>query len=120
MDIREAIRIHLQWKVELEWMLCGKQPLEPQRLAQVDACEFGRWLHGEARSLYGEAPALQQAVQEHARFHAVCSEVADCIQDGRREQAARLLSPGGDFSRASHAIVEALDDLARLTSHPQV
>ncbi|MCB1887422.1 MAG: CZB domain-containing protein [Rhodocyclaceae bacterium] len=114
MDIRDAIRRHLEWKVALEWMLCGQQPVNPAQLAQPDQCALGHWLTGEATALYGGTPALAQAIEAHERFHDICGQVAVHLQAGEREAAADLLQAGGVFTQASREIIGALDDLARL------
>ncbi len=113
MDIREAIRRHLEWKVRLEWMLCGHQPLDAAGLSRHDQCELGGWLAGEAATRYGGDPSLTKAIDAHHRFHEICGAIAGAIESGERDRAVSLLTPGGAFTQASWAIVEALDELAR-------
>lgn len=118
MDIDEALRHHLEWKIALRWMLCGHQPIDAERLARDDVCELGRWLAGEAGARFRGSLALERARRAHSEFHRACAAVIQRSADGDPLAASALLDPGGAFSTASEEIAAALQALKRSSSAP--
>ena len=54
MDLSEAIRTHVEWKMRLRGAMKSEALLDAGTMERDDHCHFGRWLHGEARDKYGQ------------------------------------------------------------------
>ena len=82
MDLDTAIQKHAQWKFKFTSHLRSVQmgepvePLDAGTIAKDKCCEYGKWLHGEAKSQYGPKPAYVRCVAAHAEFHAEAGKIA--------------------------------------------
>ncbi|TVR96807.1 MAG: hypothetical protein EA406_11070 [Rhodospirillales bacterium] len=90
----------------------GAGRLQPELVAQDDACDLGRWLRGEAAVLR-HRPEYWRAVVAHANFHKCAAEVVRLANEGRRTEAESVLAAGGPLRMASKALVESVSDLKR-------
>ena len=116
MDLNDAIRLEVSWKVRFQHAIRSGDPLYVEIIARDDCCEFGRWLYQQAIALHGALPHFQPCVDTHALFHAQAARVAQAINDRRIEDAERLLAPGEAYSQAAEAVAEAIGRLKRSIS----
>ena len=112
MNFEDAIKAHTFWKVTLRWMINGQRPIDPQTIAVDQACELGRWIHGEGQK-YRHLPLFATLLGEHAEFHRVAAEVVEMIQSGNILGAEAMLEPEGRFTAASQHTIDAIRALQR-------
>jgi len=111
LDLDRAAEAHLAWRVKLLRAIESGDTLDAETISADNCCELGKWLHGDARKLYGVAPALTNLVRAHATFHCEAGKVAQVINDGRMDQASAMLSAASPFANASQVVGIALHKL---------
>jgi hypothetical protein len=84
------------------------QKREQLNLAEVQAdncCEFGRWLHGDAKEQFGQLASFKTCVELHAAFHQEAGRVAQDINAGNFLEANKMIvSMDGPYAQASGAL----------------
>ena len=68
-DLNEAIRKHARWKTWFQQAVSAGEPLDVAILAKDNQCDLGKWLYGEAQSLYGMRPSHALCLTRHAAIH---------------------------------------------------
>jgi len=111
MDLNEAIQKHAQWKFRFHQALLKKESMDAGVIAKDNQCELGNWLHGEAKTLYGQRKVHAQCLARHADFHTEAGKVAAVVNARRTDEAERMLANGSQFSEASKAVSVALIEL---------
>ena len=107
MDFADAIRAHVAWKVRLRMVLDGQgERMSSDEAARDDACDLGRWIHGEGRRHFSK-PAYRELKEVHARFHQVAAEVLAASERGDRRAAEAGLE-GAEYVKSSSAVVAAI------------
>ncbi len=107
MDFGDAIRAHVEWKLRLRMLLDGQgEPMSRDVVARDDACELGRWIHGQGR-VYLEDPAYAELKEAHARFHQAAAEIVRLAEGGDQQRAVASLETG-EYSKRSAAVVAAI------------
>lgn len=113
MNFDEAVAAHIKWKARLRANLDGAgEALDPATIARDDACDLGKWIHGDG-SRY-KALAEHQALHAvHARFHKCAAEIVTKNAQGMNAEAESLMASGGDFSRTSTETISAIMAMQR-------
>ncbi len=120
MNLTDAINAHTDWKIRLRGAISDRASLDVQVIARDDCCEFGDWLHGNARDRFGALPAHQECVVAHAKFHRCAADVAEAINAGEYSKAERMLDAGTAYALASRAIVLSIETLRlQISQHGQ-
>jgi hypothetical protein len=105
-----AIQAHSNWKLHLA-ANCGNSPhekIDVAVLAKDNACELGKWLHGEGRA-YATHARFRELLDAHAAFHRSASALAAMIDKEKAKDALALInSHDSEFGKFSHRVVAAL------------
>jgi methyl-accepting chemotaxis protein len=117
MDLNDAIQKHAQWKFKFHSNLGLLQqgelaePLNVEAISKDNRCEFGAWLHGEAKTKFVQSPAYQKCVNSHAEFHLEASKIAAAINAQKASEAERMMAAGSAFSEVSKRVGVAIIEL---------
>jgi methyl-accepting chemotaxis protein len=117
MDLNSAIQKHAQWifkfQSDLKMMELGgtNEPLDVATISKDNCCEFGVWLHGEAKSLYMQQPAYARCVAAHAEFHTEAGKIAAAINAKKMADAERMMAAGSPFKEISKKVGVAIIEL---------
>ncbi|MFN3567165.1 MAG: methyl-accepting chemotaxis protein, partial [Burkholderiaceae bacterium] len=112
-DFAKAVEAHRAWKVKLRQAITKKEKLDAATIRRDDCCALGQWLHGEGGRRWGTQPAFVDLLGKHRDFHHAAGEVAETINRGAYEAAARLLGAGSRFAQASNDTVAAIQRAQR-------
>jgi len=113
MDLNNAVQKHAEWKVKLRSAIAKHEQMDVVTLARDDRCELGHWLHGEARTRFGQLGAHSDCVHKHQAFHDEVAKVATAVNAGRFAQAQDMLGASTGFSKASSALSVAFLQLRK-------
>jgi len=111
LDLNDAIRKHAEWKFKFRNALHDGTALDAGAISTDNNCEFGKWLHGEARQAFGEEKAYPTCVAEHAAFHRAAGKVALAVNAKQKEQVEKLIAPGSEFAETSKKVSVAIIEL---------
>lgn len=117
-DGNTAIDAHVKWKERLENRITGvgSKSLTVEAVSRDDLCALGVWLNGEGKDHYGTAPGFDAVRQTHTRFHRCAGEVLAMADQGRPDEALRMIEEG-EYVQASDDVTAALVDLFSRTGH---
>ena len=110
MDFSAAIRAHANWRLRLSTYCQGgqKETINIQALAKDNACELGKWLHGEGQK-YASDPKLGELISAHSAFHLSAAAIAAMAQSGRQKEAERHLNSNeSQYAKLSIQVVGIL------------
>lgn len=113
MDLENAVQVHAQWKVKLRTAITKQEGLDAKVIGVDNACELGKWLHGDAKGKYGKLASYTECVSAHAAFHKAAGQVAQVITDKKYDEAIKMLENGTSFAKASTAVGVALGKLKK-------
>nr|WP_256484012.1 CZB domain-containing protein [Treponema sp. OMZ 788] len=111
MNLSNAVKVHVDWKVKLRAAISTKEKLDVGIISKDSECEFGKWLHGEAKTKYGHLSSYKECLAKHAAFHAEAGKVASAINDGSFTKAEAMLNTASSFNTASNEITAAVNAL---------
>ena len=111
MDLNEAIQKHAQWKFKFTAALRSNEALDAATIAKDNYCEFGKWLHEDAKFVYQALPSYSSCVANHAAFHREAGKVAAAINAKKPTEAERMMGPGTPFTVTSKAVAVAIIEL---------
>jgi len=103
LDLNAAIQKHAEWKYKFRNSMQSNTALDPQAISKDNNCEFGKWLHGEARLAYGSHKSYPDCVAEHAAFHRAAGKVAQAVNAKQKEKVEQLMAPGSEFDQSSRS-----------------
>ncbi len=108
--IQKAIAAHTGWKGRLRTAVTsGKSEVAPGAVAVDNGCDFGRWLYGSELSAQEKGTESYRKVKElHAQFHKEAAKVLELAVTGQKDKAAQLIGLGGNYSKISHELTDAL------------
>ncbi|MGE0372970.1 MAG: CZB domain-containing protein [Gammaproteobacteria bacterium] len=109
-ELARAIGAHGMWKTRLKQTIeTGKTDISVDLIRQDDQCTFGKWLHGAGISEQDKASNHYRTVKDlHAKFHKCAARVADQALAGKRAEADRMLSLGGEYTEVSAKLTAAM------------
>jgi len=83
--------------------------VDPQAIADPDACKLGRWMRIMPERIK-KMPTFERLEAAHNQFHLLAGAMTQALHVGDKVQAKYILE--GELTAASHAIDQALDELA--------
>ncbi len=110
-DLNNAIKRHVEWKVKLRTAIDLHEKLDAETISKDNKCEFGEWLHSEATEKYRNLPSFAVCLAKHAQFHKEAGKVASTINAGKFEEAELMLNSDSSFSAASSEVASAVTAL---------
>ncbi|OIO56010.1 MAG: hypothetical protein COX57_11650 [Alphaproteobacteria bacterium CG_4_10_14_0_2_um_filter_63_37] len=113
--LRDAKKAHMRW-VMLAQALTEGVPVEKKFVPmEPDACDFGRWYHGEGLLLMGFAE-YGEIKSPHVALHHLYQEIFELLF-GRdhKSWAARLLSPNALNRHNMEAAQALMSELRRIS-----
>lgn len=111
MDLCNAIQKHAEWKFKFRNAIHANETLDAAAISKDNNCEVGKWLYGEAKTLYGRRPIHAKCLAAHAAFHVEAGKVAVAVNAKKVDETERMLSAGSGFSEASKKVGVALIEL---------
>jgi methyl-accepting chemotaxis protein len=108
MDLDHANMAHAQWKVKLRSAISAKEAMDTATISKDNKCEFGQWLHGDAKAKFGHLSSYGKCVAAHAAFHIEAGKVATLINAKRYDDAAAMLGMGTPFAESSGNVTTAI------------
>jgi len=117
LDLENAIQKHAEWKFKFRTALSTLEPMDAIAIAKDNCCEFGKWLHGEARIQYGKFKSYQRCIADHAAFHIEAGKVAKAINAKKKDEAESMLASGSAYGEASKrvgiSIIELINEIRK-------
>jgi methyl-accepting chemotaxis protein len=107
-DIAEVKTAHLAWRSKLEGVLNGSSSLRPEEVTSHHACEFGKWFYSDAGQALAGLPGFDDVEHCHEDVHSYARQIVELIQDGRQDEANKLMEA---FEEARRCLFIALDQL---------
>jgi len=110
MNFSSAIQAHTNWKLRLygNCRNSSKDVIDISTLGKDNACELGKWLHGDAQQ-HTSDPQFGELISSHAAFHRSAASVAAMIEGGKRTEAEALLnSTESEYCKLSLRVVGIL------------
>ena len=105
----KAIMAHNLWKGRLRASLSGGALPDEEMVRRDDACDLGKWIHGEGRQCQ-EMLEYKEILSAHARFHQAAGDVIKLVKASKTLEAAQELDKG-EFTIASVGVMLALEKL---------
>jgi methyl-accepting chemotaxis protein len=110
-DLNDAIQKHAQWKFKFRNALHANETMDAAAISKDNNCEFGKWLHVEAKALYGKNATYAKCLAGHAAFHVEAGKVAAAVNAKKKDEAERLMSAGSRFAEASMRVGVSIIEL---------
>lgn len=111
MDLNAAMQKHAEWKFKFRNAIFSNETMDAAAISKDNQCEMGKWLHGEAKTLYGKSPAYARCLADHAAFHAEAGKVAATINARKHEEAEKMVSTASVFADASRKVSLSIVEL---------
>jgi methyl-accepting chemotaxis protein len=116
MDAKEIIAAHRGWKDKFRTAMATREILDLDIIGSDCCCEFGHWLHTDARREFGHLAAYQDCVDCHAEFHVEAARVAILINQGRLFIADRMMAAGTPYATLSERLSMSVIALLNATA----
>jgi hypothetical protein len=111
-QIDQAIAAHGYWKEYLRNAIKTGQIDTPVETIRSDnQCIFGKWLDSSLLTPMEEASPHYKTVKErHAEFHRTAACVVELVLAGKKDDAERMMSLGGEYAKVSAELTTAMMD----------
>jgi hypothetical protein len=116
MDLNNAMQKHTEWKIKLRSAISKQETLDVATISRDNCCEFGIWLHGEAKMKFNRLASYTDCVTKHASFHVAAGKVAATINSKKYTEAEAMLGVGSTYTTASSAVGVAIMRLKKEAS----
>jgi len=103
-DLSNAIQKHAEWKFKFRAALQNNELMDAATISTDNNCEFGKWLHGEAKAQFGNDDSYAKCVAAHAAFHVEAGKIAAAINAKKQEAAQRLMAVESQFAEVSKKV----------------
>ncbi len=113
MDLDQALKRHIEWKVKFRMAIFQKEPLDAACMGKDDCCALGAWLHGDAKALFSALTTYSACVARHKTFHDEAGKIASAINAARYDDATEMLMSSAAFAKASSAVGLAIMDFRK-------
>ena len=115
-EIKSAVTAHAAWKAGLHDAIeSGNSGLSVNTIGLDDQCDFGKWLHGTSiTQAIRDTQEYLAAKEAHAAFHCMAAKVAELALAGNKAEANKLMGMGGEFSKASIKLTQAMMALGKI------
>jgi hypothetical protein len=109
-EIDQAIAAHDYWKAYLRNAIKTGQIDTPVETIRSDnQCVFGKWLDGSMSTPMEKASHHYKTVKErHAEFHKTAARVVELVLAGKKSDAERMMSLGGEYAKISAELTLAM------------
>jgi methyl-accepting chemotaxis protein len=115
MDLDIAIQKHAQWKFKFINALHTKEQMDTAAISKDNNCEFGKWLHGDAKAQYGKEGSYAKCVTEHAAFHVEAGKIAVLVNANNSDEAERMMATGSAYDQVSRRVAISIIELKNAT-----
>ena len=115
MDLDIAIQKHAQWKFKFLDALHTREHMDAAAISKDNNCEFGKWLHGDAKAQFGKEGSYAKCVTEHAAFHVEAGKIAVLVNAQNAVEAERLMATGSAYDQASKRVAVSIIELKNAT-----
>lgn len=113
MDLDDAIRTHVRWRLKLSTYLRAVDgTLAPETVAIDSQCQLGAWLHDPRNELKGSRVHGELLV-EHAQFHEEAAKLVARANGGEQVDDEASLGAGSDYARVSSRLVNLIAQIQR-------
>lgn len=104
-SIDKAMAAHNLWKARFKEAIQNKKIDFSADFVRSDRnCDFGKWLY----SINNGSENYRKVKELHAEFHKAAAKVIEYINQGKIDEAEKMLSVSGDFSQASSRLTKAM------------
>jgi len=105
LNFMTAIDAHMKWKTRLENYINGtsEENLKVEVVSCDDQCPLGHWIYGPGGESFGHIQSFADMKAMHAHFHNCAGHVLATAQQGRKDDALRMLDHG-EYVRASERV----------------
>jgi hypothetical protein len=109
-EIDQAIAAHGYWKDYLRNIIkTGRIDTPVETIRSDNQCVFGKWLDGSMLKPMEEASHHYKTVKErHAEFHKTAARVVELVLAGKKSDAERMISFGGEYANISAELTLAM------------
>jgi methyl-accepting chemotaxis protein len=114
-DLNIAIQKHAQWKFKFLNALHRKELMDTAAISKDNNCELGKWLHGEAKALFGKEGSYVKCVADHVAFHVEAGKVAVLVNANKADEAERLMARGSVYDQVSRRVAISIIELKNAT-----
>jgi methyl-accepting chemotaxis protein len=114
-DLDIAIQKHAQWKFKFNDALHNKEQLDAAAISKDNNCEFGKWLHGDAKEQFGKEGSYVKCVADHAAFHVEAGKIAVLVNAHKPDEAERLMAKGSAYDQVSKRVAISIIELKNAT-----
>lgn len=97
----DAIRAHREWKSRFLVAMARNEGMNVAEISADNSCKFGKWLHSEGKTRFGEVHAYQECVEAHAAFHVEAGKIAQRVNEGLIQEANQMLGYDTPYAKAS-------------------
>jgi methyl-accepting chemotaxis protein len=97
----DAIRAHREWKARFLVAMARNERLNVTEISADNCCKFGKWLHSEAKTRFGQVRGYQECVEAHAAFHVEAGKIAQRVNDGLIQEANQMLGYDTPYAKTS-------------------
>jgi methyl-accepting chemotaxis protein len=113
LNLENAIQKHAEWKIKFRTAISKQETMDAETISKDNQCDLGKWLYGEAKSLYSNLPSYNKLVEKHAAFHKEAAKVARAINAKNFKEAESMLNAGTSYTNASNEVGAAILQLKR-------
>lgn len=118
MDLNNAVEKHGEWRMKFRAAIANKETLDAAAISRDTGCEFGKWLHGEAKTQYAHLAGYAQCVRNHAAFHVEAGKIAALANAKKFTDAQKMLGIGTPYALASTEVGSAVFALKNQMNKP--
>ncbi|MBF0361918.1 MAG: CZB domain-containing protein [Oligoflexia bacterium] len=112
MNFDEAINTHIAWKKKLrDFILNRVGAYDVNVVCQDNLCEFGKWLYVEGGRKYASFPKFNELISVHAKFHKLAADILIKAQEGKKEEALKMLEEKSDYSQCSSKCIMLIEKI---------
>ncbi|NJD55798.1 MAG: hypothetical protein FIA94_05255 [Nitrospirae bacterium] len=109
-EIDQAIAAHAYWKDYLRNAIkTGQIDTPVESIRSDNQCVFGKWLDGSMLTSMEEISHHFVTVKErHSEFHKTAARVVELILAGKKSDAEKMMSLGGEYATISAELTLAM------------
>jgi methyl-accepting chemotaxis protein len=110
-DLKMAVQKHAEWKYKFRTAMTTSEPMDAATISKDNCCEFGKWLHGEAKAPHSHLGSYAKCLSAHAAFHVEAGKIAALINSQKKDEAEQMLAAGTPYHEASKRVGIAIIEL---------
>jgi len=110
-DFSIAIQKPAEWKYKVRSAMISLEPMDVATISKDNCCDIGKWLHGEAKTLYGHLAGYEKCLSAHAAFHVEAGKIAALINSKKKDEVEHQLASGTPYAEASKKVGVAIVEL---------